>query len=74
MNINDSINALHTINADFNQVPHRIYDSFHNPESKEGLEKVFTDMNVGKHAFAANVKAIRTMVTVENIILDELRD
>ncbi|MCP5103622.1 MAG: hypothetical protein GY950_09600 [bacterium] len=73
MNINASINALHSVNASFNQMPARIMDSFHNPETKESTEKVFTDMMVGQNSFTANIKAIRTMTTVEDIILNELR-
>jgi hypothetical protein len=74
MNIDQSINALHSINADFNKIPSRIYDSFHNPETKEGLENTMTDMLVGENSFTANVKAIRTMNTVEDILLEELRN
>ena len=73
MNISDSINALHQVNKAFNKIPGRIADSFHNPESKEGLENVFTDMLIEKRTFEANVKAIRTISTVEDILLNQLR-
>ena len=33
-----------------------------------------TDLIVNKHAFTANVKAIREMTTVEDILLKEIRD
>jgi hypothetical protein len=73
MNINESLGALSAITADFNRLPSRINDSFNNPESKESLEKVFTDMMTGENAYTANVKSIRTMNTVEQVLLDELR-
>lgn len=73
MNINASINALHTVNANFNKMPGEIFDAMHNPEAKKGLENVFTDMLVGENTFEANVKAIRTMTTAEDILLNELR-
>ncbi len=74
MKIDANVNALHNINADFNKIPKRIFDAMHKPESKESLEGAFTDMMVDKNAFAANVKTIRTMNTVENMLLDELRE
>jgi hypothetical protein len=73
MNIDASINALHNVLADFSQIPGRIQDSMHNPEAKQGLENVFTDMMQGENVFTANVKAIKTMNTVEDILLNELR-
>ncbi len=74
MKIDASINALHSIGAHFNKIPGRIFNSMHNPEAKEGLENAMTDMLVDKNAYTANIKAIQTMNTVENILLDELRD
>lgn len=74
MNIDASINALHSINAAFNTIPGRIFDSFHNPEAKEGLESSMTDMLTQENAFTANAKTIRTMLTVEDILLNELRE
>jgi wyosine [tRNA(Phe)-imidazoG37] synthetase (radical SAM superfamily) len=73
MNINESISALQSISASMNQMPSRIFDSIHQPKSKESLENVFTDMMTDKNAFTANVKALRTMTTVEDILLEELR-
>jgi hypothetical protein len=74
MNISESIDALNTIASDFNRMPSRINDSLLNPESKESLEKVFTDMLTGENNYAANVKSIKTMNTVEQMLLDELRN
>ncbi len=74
MNINASINALHSINANFNKIPGRIFNAMHNPENAEGLEKPLTDMMTDQNAYEANVKAIRTMMTVEDMLLNELRD
>lgn len=73
MNISSSINALNNVAASFTEMPARIQDAMHNPEAKQGLENVFTDMLVGENVFTANVKAIQTMNTVEDIILNELR-
>jgi len=73
MNVSNSINALNTITADFNKIPARINDSINNPESKESLERTFTDMMTDENAYAANVKTLRTMNTVEKMLLDELR-
>ncbi len=74
MNISKSVNALNNISANFNKVPDRIADTLHNPESKEGLANVMTDMLVDKNAYAANAKAIKTMTTVEDMLLNELRN
>ncbi len=74
MTLGPSINALQSIQAEFNQMPSRIFDSFHNPESRDGLEKVFTDMIVGESSYVANIKSLRTMATVEDMILNELRE
>ncbi len=74
MNINTSLNALHSIAADFNKIPGRIHNAMHNPEAKEGLESPITDMMVDKNAYSANVEAIRSMNTVEDMLLNELRD
>lgn len=80
MNINESINALHNISADFNRIPGRINKVFSSMDSQneappptEGLENIMTDLLVGENAFTANVKAIRHMNTVEDILLNELR-
>jgi hypothetical protein len=73
MTIGPSLQALQNVQADFNQLPSRIFDSFHNPETRDGIEKVFTDMLVGENTYVANIKSIRTMATVEDIILNELR-
>ena len=73
MKISESITTLHNINKDLNKMPSRLFDSFHNNETKDDVAKVFTDMMQGENAFEANVKAIRTMSTVEDILLNELR-
>jgi hypothetical protein len=73
MNISESLQALQSINAYFNRLPSRIFNSFQNPESGEGLEQVLTDMMMDQHSFTANVKTVKTMTTVENILLDQLR-
>ncbi|MCP5048667.1 MAG: hypothetical protein GY940_15965 [bacterium] len=73
MNIGPSLNALQNVTADLNKTPSRIFDSFHNPESGDSVEKVMTDMLIGENTFEANAKAIRTLTTVEDIILNELR-
>jgi len=73
MNISASISALQSINASFNTIPSRIYDSFHGTEPKEGLGTVLTDMKMEQHAFSANVKVLQTMNNVENILLEDLR-
>ncbi|MCP4214989.1 MAG: hypothetical protein GY765_10040 [bacterium] len=75
MNINESLNALQSISAEFNKIPGRINTAINDPETaKEGLEQPLTDMIVNKHAYTANVKAIREMTTVEDILLKEIRD
>jgi len=74
MDINASINALHSISANFNKIPGRINDAILSKEPTEGLEAPLVDMMVDKNAFAANVEVIRTMNTVESMLLDELRD
>jgi hypothetical protein len=74
MKIGPSIQALHDVQANLNKVPGRIANAFHNPEAKEGLENIFTDMMTDENAFEANVKAIRSMTTVEDILLNELRN
>lgn len=74
MTIGPSIQALQNVQAEFNQMPSRIFDSFHNPESRDGVEKVFTDMLAGENTYVANIKSIRTMSVVEDIILNELRN
>lgn len=73
MNISEPISTLQSISADMTRIPSRIMKSFHQPESQESLERVFTDMMTDENAFAANVKSIRTMNTVEQMLLDELR-
>ncbi len=73
MNINESINTLQAISADLAKMPSRIVNAFHNPEAKEGVENIFTDMMIGETSYAANVKSIRTMTTVEDMLLNELR-
>lgn len=74
MDIGTSVNALQSIAAAFNQIPGRINDSFINPESKESLERTMTDMMTDQNAYTANVKTLRTMLTVEDMLLNELRD
>ena len=74
MNIGESLNALRSISSNFNKIPGRLADAMHNPESKEGVENVMTDMLVEKNSFIANTKAIKTMNTVEDILLNDLRD
>ena len=74
MDISTSINALQSITAAFNQIPGRINDSIINPESKESLERAMTDMMTDKNAYTANIKSLRTMLTVEDMLLNELRD
>lgn len=74
MKIDAAINALNTISESFNRMPGRIMDSMHNPESKDSVEKVFTDMMSGENAYEANVKAIRHMAGLEQILLNDLRE
>lgn len=83
MNISESINALNSISADFGKMPGRINKVMAGtsidkeseaPPPKEGLENVMTDMLVGENAFTANVKVIKHMNAVEDILLNELRD
>lgn len=74
MKIDASLNALQTINKNMGEIPGRIMKTFHDPEAKEGLENVMTDMMKDQRAYSANVKAIRSMTTVEDILLNELRD
>lgn len=74
MDISTSLNALQSISAEFNRIPGRINDSILNPESKESLERAMTDMMTGENAYTANVKTLRTMLTVEDMLLNELRD
>lgn len=74
MTIGPSLQALQNVQAEFNQMPSRIFDSFHNPESRDGVEKVFTDMLAGENTYVANITSIRTMTTVEDMILNELRN
>lgn len=74
MNISESINTLHKINDDMGKMPARLLDSFHNRETRDSVEKVFTDLLSDQNSFKANIKAIRTNITVENILLNELRE
>jgi len=73
MNVGESINTLQMINADMGKMPARLMDSFHNPETEDSIEKVFTDLLSDQNNFKANIKAIRTNITVEDILLNELR-
>ena len=73
MNIGPSLNALQNVNADLAKAPSRIFDSFHNPESGDSVEKVMTDLIINENTFEANANAIRTLTTVEDIVLNELR-
>lgn len=74
MNVSESINTLHMINNDMGKMPARLMDSFHNRETKDSVEKVFTDLLSDQSNFKANIKAIRTNITVEDILLNELRE
>lgn len=73
MKIGPSLAALQNVQADFNKMPARIMDSMHNPESKDAVEKVFTDMMTDENVYTANVKTLRTISTVEDMLLNELR-
>jgi len=77
MNVSESINALNQISADFGKIPGRINqvfaDTLGQVEPKEGLEQVMTDILVQENAFTANAKALHTMNTVEDILLEDLR-
>jgi hypothetical protein len=73
MNIGPSLSTLQTVQSDLSKMPARIMDSMHNPESTDAVEKVFTDMKIGENTFAANIKTIRTISTVEDMLLNELR-
>jgi len=83
MNISESIGALQRIAADFSKMPGRINSVLSStsvdkeseaPPPKEGLENVMTDMLIGENAFTANVKVLKHMNAVEDILLNELRD
>ena len=74
MNVSASINALHNVSAAMNKIPGRLNEAILNPEAKEGLENVLTDMITETRTYEANVKSIKTMTTVEDMILNELRD
>lgn len=74
MKVQDSIQAMQNIAAELNKMPGRIMDSMHNPETKDGVEKVFTDVMQGEHAFTANVKFMQTVNAVEQVLLNDLRD